>query len=130
MSVMITIEGGPLLPPDEDGYQLPEWPWLDLSNGNAWDVLSMVGLEPDEEGDLAGVLEVDELPDVIRRCITALNSKRARKPYVCPTTASVGKKGARVVEIGKDHEYLIRKAERLLCILKKAQEERARVVWA
>lgn len=130
MSIMITIEGGPLLPPDEDGYQLPEWPWLNLCNSNARDVLGMVGILPDEDGDLAGVLEVDELPDVIRRCIIAINSPSAREPYVCPTTASVGAKGARLIDIGKDHEYLIDRTRRLLELLKKAQEERARVVWA
>lgn len=129
VSIVISVEGAPRTPPDEDGYTESVWPWLNLANVNARTVFMMVGLPCSGEDGLWGAVSGEKLSRVIRNCLRVMNSEKRRRPFERAFVDDAPGDKARMIVMPLDDEYLIDRTRRLLEVLKKAQTEGASVVW-
>lgn len=120
------------------------WPELNLANANAFAIMRMVGVAP----DYCGTLAHEALTSVVRGALRALNSEVTRAPHLLesvvePAQAShsavVNDGGqARIVQVGgrcearwggRDDDYLVDRARRLLDLLRFAQEQGEGITW-
>jgi len=122
----------------------PAWPWVNLANTNARNVLAVLGFACDDE--LYGVWEDETLDVVIQRCLRALNSETRRavatreEVYmprghagVCVVregnVARIERMGAETFVCGYSDETVQRRVREILDICRKAREEGEKVTW-
>ena len=126
----------------EVSFTEPAWPWTNMANTNALNVLRVLGFEPEYDG----VWEGDFLDIVIRRCLLALNSE-SRRAVATRDAAHLpgGHAGVRVTQEGNvthvermgaethicaytDDTVRMRVGE-ILSICRKAKEKGEKVCW-
>jgi len=100
----------------------PAWPWTNLSNVNARNVLGVLGFVCGQE--LYGVWEGEGLDVAIRRCLRALNVEKARRPALREPVEE-----GRFHEMGYSDERVQLRVREILLVCRKAKEEGEKVVW-
>lgn len=121
---------------------VPEGPHMNLSNGNAFDLLRHLGLH--EEDEYTGHVEGKDLPKLRQRLIKMLNSEKDQAGMAKDTTdsqgdmgatgssgnvTSIGHKGPRMVDMGRTPEQIKRYAKVLLDMVEYAMKRDCVVSW-
>jgi hypothetical protein len=114
-------------------------PELDVSNSNGYAIQEMLGLEPES----AGHIPVEALPKIMQRLIKLKNS--SLDPYTQDTVidqptmqrlpdedgvAKIGKSGPTMIYGGRTHAQVERYINKLIDIVKFAQQNNAAISWA
>jgi len=120
---------------------VPDGPTLNLSNGNAFDLLRHLGLQDDE---YTGHVAAKDLPALRRRLIKMLNSEKDQSAMTKDTTdtqgdmgatntqgnvTSIGRQGARMVDMGRTPEQVKRYAKVMLDMVEYAMKGDHIISW-
>lgn len=114
---------------DVDNEADYEIPYANLANGNAMAIIRLLGLPVDPEG-LWGSLEGEALKGTLAMMEAMLNADAdtllhfERQPE-----GSVGRNGCRVLTMGLDREYLLRRGREVYNIAKWAAENGEALTW-
>lgn len=126
----------------EVSYEEPSWPWVNMANTNAWNVLRAIGFEP----DYGGVWEDETLDSAIEGCLKALNSESrrsvaTRESFHLPgghagvhvvhdgNVARVERMGAETHVCAYTDETVRMRVRQILDVCRKAKEEGEKVCW-
>lgn len=117
-------------------------PTLNAANANARAiVVDLLGLEYDD----GGLIEKDQLPEIRRRLIKALNSEKDRSRLHAPdidhkqsfgvqgregNVTKIGRQGPKMYEFGRTDEQVLRYARKMLEIVEYAMKHNLVVGWA
>ena len=114
-------------------------PELQVSNANGYAIQEMLGLDP----DYSGHIETKDLPKILQKLIKIKNT--GVDPYVQDTTiekpsmqrlpdqdgvARIGKSGPTMIHGGRTHAQVERYIDKLIEIIRFAQQNNAILSWA
>jgi len=126
----------------KEDFEEPSWPWVNMSNTNAFNILRAIGVNPVDYGSWEG----ETLDHAIKGCLIALNSESRRA--VATRESSIlpgGHAGVQVVHDGNvarmermgaeariggytDERVRVRVSD-ILGICRKAKKEGEKVTW-
>ena len=112
----------------DDGYEEPSWPWINMSNVNAIDVLCVIGMSHSHD-NLCGEWETKAIDLAIKGCLKALNIGSRRAMALREDEGYTGKLGAKAYICGSTDEQVTRRIRDLLAVCKKAREENEKVYF-
>jgi len=126
--------------------EIEEWestaPELNVSNTNAFEILKMLGLTPDEQ-DYAGIIPKEKLPEVMRNLIKLKNgdiSQHIEEPGLEKREMKVRKddetgvthiepQGPKMFNGGRTPQQVSRYLDNLIRMIKFAQQNDATIGW-
>lgn len=113
-------------------------PEMNVANGNGYAIQQMLGLEPDEYG----FIENKDLPGIMRKLMQLKNGDTSSHTRDSETTrgamgkgdtdgnvTSIGRKGPTMIDMGRSQGQVSSYIDRLMDIVKYAQEKGHHVSW-
>lgn len=127
--------------------EVEEWesdaPEMNVSNGNAMEVLSMLGYSKDEM-DYAGIIPQEKLGDVMQRLLRLKNSGKDLQKHMASDVVTgremektgtdgnvthIGKSGPTMYQFGRTYDQVARYVDTLINMVRFAQQNDATIGW-
>ena len=121
-----------------------EWittcPELNVSNANAGIIAEILGHAGDDDGELTGLIPNAQLPTVMRRLIKLKNGNKER--HIAPSSVSQRQsvshdgnvasiqRGPTMIDMGVSSQQIERYVDRLIEMVRWAQEHQCDISWA
>lgn len=107
------------------GISESEAPECNFANGNADDVMRMIGLPV----DCCGTIKVSEIPAVARGIMRAKNISSMRFSYTSDPHEEIGAAGCHVLHFGTTDASILRRLNQLDALLAYAAKHHQDIVW-
>jgi hypothetical protein len=106
----------------------PDCPYINMANGNACAMLALLNLPTDE---CCGEVDAKDVPNVVRAIIKAQNVSARRQNATEPPYESggPGTGQCKVISFGRNEDYITRRLNDLMDLLKHCQEKSCGFYW-